>query len=177
MLAYIRKQRSNSGANGITLTTFLNLITLLSSLDVSTYCERFENPFLAASNQYFAQEAEALLIKNAEGSLSIGGYLAQVDQRLAEEGARADLILSSASSSVSESKTAENGDLKEKVLRIVEQQMVAQQTEDILDGLPSMFDNLDDMSRLYTLLGRVDALAQLKKSLQALVQVESLFPE
>lgn len=195
-LTYIKKQRQANGSDNnsttttttLTLSIFLNLISLLSSLSLSTYHERFVQPFLKSSESYYAQEAESLLLQNAEGTLSMGAYLRRVEQRLEEEGSRAELITSAAAPTASSSATPHHSSssssnhtasgktdsgLKGRILRIVEQHLVAQQTEDILDGLSSILENLDDATRLYNLLSRVDALPELKKSLQALVQVRS----
>lgn len=162
LLSYIRKQRDGSGSASLSLSVFHNIISTLSSLSSSSYDEHFVLPFLEASTSYYAQEAEHMLLKNAEGALSMGDYPKQVERRLTEEGERADAITSAAAVGGAAGSAPGPKGLKARILRIVEKQLVAEQTDDIVDGVSTVLRDTDDAGRLYSLFARVNALPQLK---------------
>ncbi|KAK4703819.1 cullin 4, partial [Phenoliferia sp. Uapishka_3] len=128
-----------------------SLIVLLRALSTQSHTSLFVTPFLAASRQYFTDEGNRL---SAEFDSS--AYLRQIEVRLASEGERCETVLGS--------------DLKGSILRVVLEEMVSGHVASIVEkDLPSMLQEVrtQDLSSIYTLLGRVGTHTTLKDAFLA----------
>lgn len=114
---------------------------MLCDVGAGVYAEDFERPFLVASAEFYAQQAQSLLTV-----CDCPEYLRSAEQRLAEEQERCRAYLDPGTEA--------------KVQAAMEFELLGQHLHTLLDmpssGLVSMLmhDRLDDLARLYGLLRR-----------------------
>ena len=144
------------------------LITILSSISTITHATVFVTPFIASSNTYYQQEGQTLLQTSAEtaattSEMEIPAYLQHVQRRLVEEAERCDLVIGSA--------------LKGQIVRVVEERLIGEHVALLLSrGLPKMLDEekIEDLSSLYSFLGRVSARKQMQMAFGEYVKVRRI---
>ena len=116
--------------------------------ELGTYVRAFERPFLAASVDFYTAEATRQL-----AVVDVSAFLLHCEGRLREEGERCTHYL--------------DPETRKPLVALVEKQLLEAHVEVLLekgfDGLGDG-DRRGDLARLYTLLGRVGAHAQLRAS-------------
>ncbi|KAJ7743248.1 ubiquitin-protein ligase [Mycena maculata] len=131
-------------------------------LDV--YKEQFEAPFLAATEAYYAAEAEAFLnAGGAEGSGNIPEYLKKAEARLREEEERVVRYL--------------HAKTRKDLVGRCENVLLRAHAPRMWDAFQSLldFDADEDLQRMYALLARIsDGLEPLRRKFEAHVKAAGL---
>ena len=125
--------------------------SLLKSLlgmfrELGTYPRAFERPFLAASEEFYAAESSRQL-----AAVDVPAYLLHCEGRLREEGERCAQYLDPAT--------------RKQLVPKVERQLLQVHVDAVLEkGFDQLGDDdrSEDLARLFTLMGRVEAHAQLR---------------
>ncbi|GIL75860.1 hypothetical protein Vretimale_5569 [Volvox reticuliferus] len=116
---------------------------MLEELGHTVYVEDFEKPFLAAAAEFYRTEAHAFITTS-----DCPDYLRKAEQRLHEEQERCAAYLDAST--------------EPKITRVVEAELLKSQMAALLEmensGLIALLrdDKYDDLSRLYSLMRRVD---------------------
>ncbi|KAL8293161.1 hypothetical protein RQP46_000855 [Phenoliferia psychrophenolica] len=155
LIAVIKRERDG---DIISRPLVRSLILLLRALSVQSHSSLFVTPFLAASRQYFKEEGNRLAAE-----LDASAYLRRVEFRLTSEGARCEAVLGS--------------DLKGSILRVVLEELVSGHVEAIVEkDLPAMLQETrtEDLSSVYTLLGRVGTHSVLREAFLAYLKSAGL---
>ncbi|TIA90432.1 hypothetical protein E3P99_01575 [Wallemia hederae] len=156
LLKQIEKQR-----NGETVeTTLINkviesLVSLgLDEIDSSKqnleiYQDHFETPFIHATQLYYKTESEAFVAAN-----SVTDYLKKCEERLSEEEARVDVYLHASS--------------RTRLISACEKALISDHIEIMKEEFVNLleYDKEEDLTRIYTLLARVDGLDFLRKKFE-----------
>ena len=172
LLASVEQERKGTI---ISRTTLSSVLTLLASLSATCFSALFVSPFLEASVRFYREEAASHTRTDSTTKAGAYQYLQHVVHRLAEEGERAESVLATQSGS----------SLKGPVLHVVETEMIRNHVEHLVKGLPEYVEafavvgNLpegsaaqeSDLSRLYTILARVQLLDKLSASWYTYVEV------
>ena len=133
-----------------------NLLRMLSSLHI--YDAVFEVPFLSGTQQFYQIEGQERM-----ASLNVPDYLAHVEARLAGEAERAATYLDVST--------------RAPLLASVEEHLIRVHVVSLLErGFVLLMDErrTPDLARLYSLLSRIGALADLRQHFQAFVKLRGL---
>ncbi|RKO91623.1 Cullin [Blyttiomyces helicus] len=125
-----------------------------TTLDI--YKKHFEDPFVAATEEYYKLESERFISEN-----SITDYMKKAEQRLEEEDKRVALYLHESTAKA--------------LTTVCDTVLIQQHTAPIQDEFQSLLDQdkIDDLRRMWTLLNRVkDALEKLRKIFETHVRKE-----
>nr|CCA24461.1 PREDICTED: similar to Cullin4B (CUL4B) isoform 3 pu [Albugo laibachii Nc14] len=142
LLILIEKERNGESIHHHFLRT---LIKMLSSLQL--YHNKFEIPFITASEQYYTTEGNQLVEQ-----VSVSQFLIHVEKRLEEEQDRVIQYLDSTST-------------KKSLIHVVEVKLLKPHVDTLLE---KGFENLvkekrvEDLKRAYMLFSRIDAIQILK---------------
>lgn len=142
VLESIRRER---GGEVITRTQLKNITQMLVDLGISSrsvYEEDFEKPFLESSAQFYHHESLQFIAEN-----TCADYMRKVEVRLKEEMERVQHYLDPAT--------------EPKIREVSERELITNHMKSLVEmegsGMVSMLkdDKLDDLNRMYNLLGRV----------------------
>jgi cullin 1 len=131
-------------------------VSKTTNLDV--YRNHFEQPFVEASGAYYKTESEKFLAEN-----SVPDYLQKAETRLSEEEARVNMYL--------------HNSTHRPLLEMCETVLIKNHTAILQDEFQNLLDQdkLDDLTRMYNLLHRVqDGLEPLKTKFEAHVRKQGL---
>ena len=140
------------------------LISMLTSISTISHATVFVTPFLTSSNTYYQQEGHRLLQASSETGveMEVATYLQHVQRRLVEEAERCDLVI--------------GAELKGQIIRVVEDRLIGEHASVLLTrGLPKMLDEgkMEDLSSMYSFMGRVNARKQMQQAFGEYVKVRS----
>lgn len=123
-------------------------------LSLGTYATVLEVPFVQEASDWYQQEGDRLL-----QTTDVQEYLVHCNERIAQEIQRSDAYLAPST--------------KSQLTRQVEQQLVARHVDAILSkGFHGLCEQqrINDLGRLYALLGRVDAHNRLRQAFVEYIQ-------
>ncbi|XP_049849575.1 cullin-4A-like [Schistocerca gregaria] len=140
LLEMIERERN---AELVDRSLLKNIIRMYISLGLY---KEFEAPFMEATEVYYKAESMRYIQE-----LGMGDYLLRVESRLAEEADRVKLYLDPLTS--------------DPLIAVVETTMITEKLDHILnEGFVKLFneDSKDDITRMYVLLGRINAHKQMR---------------
>ncbi|TPX36563.1 hypothetical protein SmJEL517_g01214 [Synchytrium microbalum] len=151
LLNQIRRERDGEVVSKPLLKTLFRAL-----MDLGIYVSVFETPFLDRTETYYRAEADRQFaeLEAAPGAESVARYLRHVEERLRQETDRCSQLsgyLDLAS--------------RKPLITVVETELVKKGVKLLLEkGFDDLMihDRADDLSRLYQLLGRVQALDQMR---------------
>ncbi|KAL5209221.1 hypothetical protein ABZP36_004844 [Zizania latifolia] len=150
LLRLIESERLGEAIDRTLLSHLLKMFTALGM-----YSESFEKPFLECTSEFYATEGVKYLQQS-----DIPDYLKHVETRLQEEHERCILYL--------------EANTRKPLITATEKQLLQRHTSAILEkGFTMLMDanRLNDLSRMYTLFQRVDAIELLKQALSSYIRV------
>eukprot|EP00123_Amoebidium_parasiticum_P013570 comp22032_c0_seq1/m.31981 comp22032_c0_seq1/g.31981 ORF comp22032_c0_seq1/g.31981 comp22032_c0_seq1/m.31981 type:complete len:752 (-) comp22032_c0_seq1:260-2515(-) len=140
--------------NAVDRSLLKSLLRMLSSLQI--YGKVFETPFITASQRFYANEGRQKMQE-----LNVHGYLRHVESRLHEEGQRVLHYLDRAT--------------RRPLIHVLEAQLLKPHTGPLLEkGFEQLVDDdrYDDLSLLYSLLGRISAHDEIRTFFAAYVRTK-----
>eukprot|EP00753_Platysulcus_tardus_P021034 PLAT8591.1.p1 GENE.PLAT8591.1~~PLAT8591.1.p1 ORF type:complete len:738 (+),score=309.97 PLAT8591.1:37-2250(+) len=153
MLHLVQRERTGEAVNR---TLLRSLTRMYHSLNL--YSAAFAQPLVDASRAFYAEEGVRLM-----SELPPPTYLAHVQQRLAEENERVTRYLDASS--------------RAPLIAVVEDELLRRHTSELLErGFGELIDGirLPDLTRLYALCARVDALEEMKAAWSSHIRTTGL---
>lgn len=145
-LALVEQERRGQEIDRALLRTVVRMLR-----DVGVYAPMFEEPFLSATEAFYAEQSARLI-----NDMTPSQYIAHADQRLREEAERVEQCMHSVT--------------RRPLLTMLEDQLVRRRLPVILErGLPGMVaeDRMADLQLLHALAARVDGLELLRDAFRA----------
>ncbi|GAA5826653.1 hypothetical protein JCM5353_005003 [Sporobolomyces roseus] len=145
LLALMEMERNGDFISRPLLRSFL---TLLRTVSTHSHSSLFVDPFISSTRKYYSKEGNSLVVE-----LEPPAYLKRIVERLKEEGERCDSVVGS--------------ELKGSVLRVVEDEMIRGHVEGIAEKDTAEMcakDQKENLSNLYSLLGRIGQVEVLRKA-------------
>ncbi|GAA5912728.1 cullin family protein [Sporobolomyces salmoneus] len=155
LLALVEMERNGDFVSRPLLRSFLGLLRTIST---HSHSSLFVDPFVHSTKTYYSQEGNSLIVE-----LEPAAYLKRTLERIKEEGERCDAVVGS--------------ELKGPVLRAVEDEMVRGHVEGIAEkDTAEMYskDEKENLTNLYTLLGRVGQIDVLRKAFLEHLKISGL---
>ncbi|EEC76292.1 hypothetical protein OsI_13805 [Oryza sativa Indica Group] len=149
LLRLIESERLGEAIDRTLLSHLLKMFTALGM-----YSESFEKPFLECTSEFYATEGVKYLQQS-----DIPDYLKHVETRLQEEHERCILYL--------------EANTRKPLITATEKQLLQRHTSAILEkGFTMLMEanRVKDLSRMYTLFQRVDAIELLKQALSSYIR-------
>jgi len=160
LLDLVHRERNGDSIDRALVRSTTQMLSDLSVGGAAVYTDDFERPFLVASAEFYAQQAQRLL-----SICDCPEYLRTAEQRLGDEQERCRAYLSPGTEA--------------KVQAVLESELLGKHLNTLLEmpssGLVAMLmhDRLDDLSRLYSLLRRpgvANGLSTLRTGVSAYVR-------
>ncbi|GAA5975364.1 hypothetical protein JCM5350_006451 [Sporobolomyces pararoseus] len=155
LLTLVELERNGDFISRPLFRSFLGLLRMISN---QSHSFLFVDPFVQATKSYYSKEGNSLFVE-----LEPSAYLKRTLQRIKEEGERCDTVVGI--------------ELKGAVLRAVEDEMVRGHVEAIAEkDTAEMYskDEKENLTNLYTLLGRVGQVEVLRKAFLEHLKVSGL---
>ncbi|GMH32280.1 hypothetical protein BSKO_00114 [Bryopsis sp. KO-2023] len=145
LLTLIDLERNGDAVDRSLLKSLLSMFSLLG-----TYESGFQDQFLSRTTQFYRREVDAMM-----GSVDVPEYLQHCERRLTEEYERSEHYLDRIT--------------RKPLIQVVEHQILEKQMASVLDkGFAALMDanRIEDLTRLYSLCGRILAHPSLKVAFQ-----------
>jgi cullin 3 len=160
LLSSIHRERNGEVVNRALLKNVTQMLVDLGISSTQVYEEDFERHFLETSAQFYKIESQRFIDSN-----SCSDYMKKVDQRLREEVDRVQHYLDT--------------NTEPKIREVTERELITNHMKTLIEmegsGLVAMLkdDKVDDLNRMYNLLGRVSKGHELMRTVMGEFMKES----